>query len=277
MAEYLIQGESLIAIADEVRELSGVTGNMSLNAMKTNLGEANDEVSEQTDLIAQIVSALDNKAVSDGNNGGDIGSIIDGSFSGAYNNSRINMVRSGAFWECSNLTSINLPACSMIDENAFCNCTNLETVNLSSTEYMGYRAFMNCYSLTSAIFPNVSIVGQEAFNCCENLKDIVFTNAKNIRMGAFGDCYSLTSVTFPNVNGIGDRAFEYCENLTKFILPSTSMAKLDNIDAFEGTPMSTDGYFYVHPSLVVNYKTATNWVYFSSRFRAIENSSGEAE
>ena len=62
MAEYLIQSETLISIADEVRELNGITGTMGLNVMKTNLCNANDEVNTQTELIAQIVNTIEGKA-----------------------------------------------------------------------------------------------------------------------------------------------------------------------------------------------------------------------
>ena len=52
----------LTAIADEIRELSGATESMGLDAMAGNLGEANDEVASQEDLIADIVAALEGKA-----------------------------------------------------------------------------------------------------------------------------------------------------------------------------------------------------------------------
>ena len=52
----------MTAIADEVRELSGVTGALGLDAMASNLGDANDEVANQSDLIADIIVALEGKA-----------------------------------------------------------------------------------------------------------------------------------------------------------------------------------------------------------------------
>lgn len=66
MAEYLIKGESLVAIADEVRELSGKTETMGVNAMADTLSTENSNfntnLSAQENLLAQIEAALEGKA-----------------------------------------------------------------------------------------------------------------------------------------------------------------------------------------------------------------------
>lgn len=62
MNEYIVKGESLTAIADEIRELSGTTGTMGLDTMATHVRNANDEISSQSDLLAQIQTALEGKA-----------------------------------------------------------------------------------------------------------------------------------------------------------------------------------------------------------------------
>lgn len=62
MADYLIKGESLAAIADEVRTLAGSTDTMSPDALKSNLNDANNEVDSQANLIEQIAAALEGKA-----------------------------------------------------------------------------------------------------------------------------------------------------------------------------------------------------------------------
>ena len=52
----------MTAIANEIRNLSGSTGKLGLDSMASNLGDANNEVDTQADLISQISSALENKA-----------------------------------------------------------------------------------------------------------------------------------------------------------------------------------------------------------------------
>lgn len=54
--------EKMTALADEIRELSGTTTSKSIDAMTTDVNAANTEITEQTDLIAQIVTALEGKA-----------------------------------------------------------------------------------------------------------------------------------------------------------------------------------------------------------------------
>ena len=52
----------MTALADEVRALSGTTTSKSIDAMTTDVNAANTEITEQTGLIAQIVTALEGKA-----------------------------------------------------------------------------------------------------------------------------------------------------------------------------------------------------------------------
>lgn len=61
MSEYIINGSTLTAMADEVRTLSGKTENMLPNTMTSNIREANSEISNQASLISQIKTALEGK------------------------------------------------------------------------------------------------------------------------------------------------------------------------------------------------------------------------
>ena len=80
MAEYLIKSETLTSMADKIRVLSGTSGTMTTAQMDSKIGEANTEVASQANLIAQIVSALENKGTgsgSGGNSGGSSGGALE--------------------------------------------------------------------------------------------------------------------------------------------------------------------------------------------------------
>lgn len=69
----------MTAINDEIRSLVGVTGLMGLDAMATNLGTANDEVTVQSDLITQIAAAMGGKSQGAGGaSGGTSGGLPSG-------------------------------------------------------------------------------------------------------------------------------------------------------------------------------------------------------
>ena len=66
MAEYIVKGESLTAIADKIRVLSGTEDAMGLDDMVEHVGEANTDVVTEAGLIEQIASALEGKAGGNG-------------------------------------------------------------------------------------------------------------------------------------------------------------------------------------------------------------------
>ena len=209
-------------------------------------------------------------------------------------------IGSYAFYYCSSLTSINFPVCTFIGSDAFYSCRSLTNVSFPVCTTIGSNAFNCCYSLTNVSFPVCTTIGNYAFSRCSNLTNINFPVCTTIGSDAFYSCSSLTSINFPVCTTIGNYAFERCSSLTSINFPvcttignyafancyllssltlsTSTICTLRNSDAFTSTPyagyssyFSGTPYIYVPASLIDAYRSATNWVYFSSYFSTIES------
>ena len=163
-----------------------------------------------------------------------------------------------AFYECSELTSIEIPeGVKTIGEGAFGHCSMLTRVTIpSSVTSIGNYAFLKCSALTSVTIPSgVTSIGNDAFYWCKSLTSVeIPSSVTSIGEWAFRRCDSLTSIKIPSsvttigggafshcrslasikissgVTSIGDEAFYYCSSLASITIPSsvTSIGK----DAF---------------------------------------------
>ncbi len=83
----------------------------------------------------------------------------------------------GAFYNCANLTKVNLPeTITTIGERAFNSCTSLTSVNIPETiTTISPYAFCGCAGLLSITIPeNVTTIGNYAFYNCKALTSIYF-------------------------------------------------------------------------------------------------------
>ena len=168
-------------------------------------------------------------------------------------------IKWGAFWECTELTSINLPQdlviieecafnrCGMITisipetteyvgESAFSGCTNLQKINVdkNNTNYTSVSGILYSKDLKTLIaypngygseysIPTTTInIASSAFEGCSDLKNIIIPDSvKSIGEYAFCECSNLTSVIIPDsVNEIGERIFLDCLNLRSVNIPT---------------------------------------------------------
>ena len=140
----------------------------------------------------------------------------------------------------------------------------------------------------TSLYPNTSLMTdtEGVLIDCEYYKDIYadevvtrtvtsYSNPKIKVVGdyAFYDCPALSLINFPVATSIGSSAFYRCSSLTALILRSNTTCALSNKNAFTGCTKitGTGGYIYVPSSLINTYKTATNWVTYASKFRALED------
>jgi len=171
------------------------------------------------------------------------------SYNGSYSiPAGIKTIASRAFWDCTQLTSVNIPnSVQSIGHFAFLNCTNMTNINIpnsvikigtaafhdcgklisidipNSVRSMGWRTFRNCTGLTSVTIGDaVTSIGSETFYNCTNLTSLSMTNnIAYIGQEAFQSCHALPAVTIPDkVSFVAMLAFVNCSGLTSVTIPS---------------------------------------------------------
>ena len=199
-------------------------------------------------------------------------SIMNGTIS-QYQNDRVTTIKSYTFVGCYYLKSVNFPICQTIGSNAFASCYDLKTANFPSCLCVNWSAFYACTSLENINFPVCKTIGSTAFANCSKLTSVYFPSCKSIENSAFCNCNSLQTASFPMCASIYSYVFMSCYRLISLYLLGSYIPYLQRTNAFYSTPI--EGYsasagqygsIYVPASRLSDYQTATNWVYFSSRF-----------
>ncbi len=143
-------------------------------------------------------------------------------------------IEEGAFWGCSNLTSVAIAnSVKSIGYAAFRFCSGLTSITIpDSVTDIGELAFGGCGGLESIVVAASNTVFDSRNNCnaiietksgrlvagCKNT--VIPDTVKTIGTWAFNRCYGLTSITIPSgVTNIERYAFSGCSGLTSVAIP----------------------------------------------------------
>ena len=233
MAEYIVNKEVLVDIADTIREKNNSSNKLTFPAGFNN----NIKPSDIYNYLNKTITEFSNS---------DITNIRDYAFykytslksidlpsvtsigSHAFYSCNLKSITLPsditigpyAFYSCDALTSINLPLVTSIEQSAFGQCNSLTSVNLPLVEIIGSTAFQNCKSLETVNIPSAISIYSYAFQKCKKLQTITGSLIETIEQRAFEYCTALTSIDLSKVTEIGQYAFQNCTALTSIDLPS---------------------------------------------------------
>lgn len=187
------------------------------------------------------------------------------------------------FAYCKNLARVNLPLVTYID--TFRDTPALLEYNFSNVRHINQYGFYasGIKKVVSESITNIN--GQRTFDSCPNL---TYVNLPNVPETGwqwnFSNCPALKKAVFANATEIGSGEFNKDPSLETLVLGSKTVVKLNNANAFVGTPIEFGtGYVYVPRTLedgsdgVTAYQAATNWSTYATQFRAIEDYPGIEE
>lgn len=255
----------------------------------TNLTNVNTPILQETESgVFQNCTSLENIELFG------LVNIAEATFMSCYSLKNVNIpncrfISGRAFAYCSALESIDFPVCNYVYGYVFNGCQSLKSISMpalisfasSALCGMGVESiylprlglvhtygFGNCAYLQNVSLPRCSSIGYQAFSGCSALQSIYLPKVTKIYSYAFDKCSSLQVVSLPKCDYLITSCFRSCYSLSAIYLQKRPYIS-GNI--FVSTPITTSSYLGYFGSIYVLeedlswFKTATNWVAFSSR------------
>ena len=200
---------------------------------------------------------------------------------------------SGAFSDCTALTSIEIPASvETIEKSAFSNCSSLATVTFEKGSRLktiagGYSnasnfhgAFLDCTALTSIEIPaSVTTIGTTAFKGCSSLATVTFEKGSQLKTIA-GGYYKSSSYAYyygafcqlENLMTVDMSACTQVETIGDYVFYGDSELRLFKIGTETPPTCGNNAFYGINPYSVLKvpsgcadaYKAATEWTWFAS-------------
>lgn len=185
MSEYLINGATLTALADAIRDARGIPPSyadyfrLDPNTMIEDIQAIGASYKESFTVKEQLRT------------------MILGEIEGDLTFNQVQYPRQYAFAYCNDITSLSLPGTISVSKYMCYQCYGLTSVDLPSVEYIGTCAFSGCDKLTSINAPKTYTIESQAFDGCKLLTSFTMsTNITTIEDNIFLNCDNLTTVTF---------------------------------------------------------------------------------
>jgi hypothetical protein len=158
-----------------------------LNNLSENIVVINNAIENQEEVIADIMSALEGKGISNAK----------ATFS--YTNNHATFLAPSTFYECDAFHELILPVAGSVAESAFAYCNNLETVRMPVCGSLDGSAFINCTNLKEVEIPMCDSINDSTFEGCENLTTLILgSQCTYIGNNAFNGCGNLTTFAAPD-------------------------------------------------------------------------------
>lgn len=148
----------------------------------------------------------------------------------------VERIGNGAFEECSELESIELPTSLLaIESSAFSSCSSLKYINIpDSVTRFGAFILFQCTALTGISFPrNLEIIPEGMLFGCTSLRDVEIPTSVNfIEPLSFIECTNLQRISIPeNLTKFYSDCFNECNNLERFdVSPNNlSLCEIDGV------------------------------------------------